>query len=207
MNEETRIALEDCFVDIPNTDARKFIFDNIKMACQDAKRSLRNKTTPINQRPIEGGPPKQVEYKLKGVNLENYTLDSNPAWLPKGLDADDNTPIELKLGDNTMGYIHTYGQLTLIRHEQFNKAEDEFLEKTKKSMEEANAPAENIKQWEKAQEGIQKDRMDAIPNCLEEAIFTSIWPLIQQKIDQSDGLIFDKEYREIYTEPEKPTGK
>jgi len=45
MNEEQRIALEDCFIEIPNMDARKFIFDNIKMACGDSKRSIRNKIT------------------------------------------------------------------------------------------------------------------------------------------------------------------
>ena len=101
MNEETRIALEDVFIDEKNMDARKFVFDAIKNACQDAKRCSRNKVTPVNQRD-ENGTPKQEEYKLKGITLEDYTQEDNPNWLPKPLDEDDNKPIELKLGDNTM---------------------------------------------------------------------------------------------------------
>ena len=207
MNEETRIALEDCFIDVPNMDARKFVFGNIKSACQDAQRSIRDKVTPINRRPTDGGPPKQEEFKLKGIDLEKFTLPSDPAWLPKNLDAEDNKPIELKLGDNTMGYIKNYGQIVGIRHEQFNLAEDKFFEKTKASMRAAKAPPDNIKQWEKVQAKIREDRLGAIPKCIEECIYVSIWPLIQQKIDQSDGVIFEKEYSEIYESKEESVKK
>jgi len=203
MNEENRIALEDCFIDIPNTDARKFIFDNVKMACQDAKRSLRNKVTPVNQRQ-ENGQMKQEEYSLKGIDFEKYSLDSNALWVPKGLDAEDNSPIELKLGDNTMGYIRNYCQLVLIRHEQYNMAEEKYLEATKQKMIDSNAPEDTLKQWEEAQESVRKQRLEAVPKCIEEAIFVSIWTIIQQKIDQSDSIIFDKEFAEQYqTEPVK----
>lgn len=207
MNEETRIALEDCFID-EGMDARKFIFGQIKLACQDAKRSLRNKITATNQRQ-EDGSMKQQEYKLKGVNLEKFTLSSNPDWVPKNMDSEDNTPIELKLGDNTMGYIKSFGQIVLVRHEQYNMAEEKFIEHTKSEMEKANAPEENVKQWEKAQEKIRKERLAAVPTCIEEAIFVSIWPIIQQKIDQNDGKIFDKEWDDENTpkEPEKPAGQ
>jgi len=201
MNEDNRVALEDCLIDIPNMDARKFVFTNIKQACQDAKRSLRNKVTMINKRQ-EDGTMKQEEFSLKGIDLEKLTLPSDPNWLPKNLEAAENTPIELKLGDNTMGYIKNYGQLVTIRHEQYNKAEDEFFEKTKAEMIKANAPADNITQWEKVQKKIREERLSAIPKCIEACIHLSIWPLIQQKIDQSDGEIFDKEYDEQY--PDKP---
>lgn len=202
MNEETRIALEDCLIDTPNMDARKFVFTNIKQACQDAKRSIRNKVTPVNIRPTDGGPPKQEEFKLKGVNLEEFTLPSDPEWLPKNLDKEDNRPIELKLGDTTMGYIKNYGQIVGVRHAEYNKAEDKFIEHTKAEMLKANAPPDNIKQWEKAQDRIKEDRLKAVPKCIEECLYVSIWPLIQNKIDMSDGQIFDKEYDEQY--PDKP---
>ena len=207
MNEENRIALEDCLVDIPDMDARKFAFTNIKMACQDAKRSIRNRVTPVNRRPKDGGQPKQEEFKLKGIDLEEYTLPSNPDWVPKNLDIEDNKPIELKLGDNTMGYIKNYGQIVGVRHEQYNLAEEEFVASTKKSMIEANAPPDNIKQWEEAQEKIRVERLKQVPKCIEECIYMSIWPIIQQKIDQSDGVIFDREYDEIYKEPEKKSAQ
>ena len=205
MNEENRIALEDCLIDIPNMDARKFIFTSIKQACQDAKRSLRNKTTMVNKRQ-DDGTMKQEEFSLKGINLEELTLPSDPKWLPKNLDAEDNRPIELKLGDNTMGYIKNYGQIVTIRHRQFNDAEDKFFVKTKADMVKAKAPEENIAQWEKVQKKIREERQSVIPKCIEECIHVSIWPLIQQKIDQSDGAIFDKEFEEQYpdkTEPEQ----
>jgi len=201
MNEDNRVALEDCLIDLPNMDARKFVFTNIKQACQDAKRSLRNKVTMVNKRQ-EDGTMKQEEFSLKGIDLEKLTLPSDPNWLPKNLEAEDNTPIELKLGDNTMGYIKNFGQLVTIRHEQYNKAEDEFFEKTKADMIKANAPADNMAQWEKVQKKIREERLAVVPKCIEECIHLSIWPLIQQKIDQSDGAIFDKEYDEQY--PDKP---
>lgn len=197
MNEGSRIELEDCFIDIPNMDARKFVFDNLKYACQDAKRSIRNKITPVNQRQ-EDGSTKQVEYSLKDVDLENYTIDSNPEWIPKGMDKDDYKPIELKLGDRTMDYLRKFGQLTIIRHEQFNEAEEKYLEKTKQSMIDSKAPEENIKQWEKAQDIQRKKRLDEVPTCLEQALFIAVWPIIQQKLEQSDTLVFDKEYNEQY---------
>ena len=74
MNEGTKIELEDCFVDIPNMDARKYVFDNLKLACQDAKRSKRNKVTFTNQRQ-EDGSMKQVEFSLKDIDFEKYTLE------------------------------------------------------------------------------------------------------------------------------------
>ena len=162
MNEETRIALEDCLIDVPNMDARKFVFINIKQACQDAKRSIRNKVTPINKRQ-EDGTMKQEEFSIKGINLEELTLPSDPNWLPKNLDAEDNRPIELKLGDNTMGYIKNFGQLVTIRHKEYNKAEDKFFEKTKAEMIKANAPTDNMAQWEKVQKKIREERLSEVP--------------------------------------------
>ncbi len=159
MNEETRIALEDCLIDTPNMDARKFVFTNIKSACQDAKRSIRNRVTPVNQRQMEDGIVKPIQFPLKGIDLNKYTLPSDPNWLPENLDAEDSRPIELKLGDNTMGYIKNYGQLVGVRHEEFNKAEEEFLEKTRAEMMSQNAPKKNMEDWEKAQENIRKDRL------------------------------------------------
>ncbi len=203
MNEETRVELEDCFIDVPNMDARKFSFDNLKMACQDAKRSFRNKITPINQRQKDGS-MKQVEFSLKDIDLEKYTLDSSPNWIPKGMDKEDYKPIELKLGDNTMSYLRKYGQLIIVRHEQFNISEEKYLDETRAQMKLNNTPKENVKQWEKSQEKIRKERLDVVPTCLEQAIFVSIWPLVQQKLEQSDNTIFDKEYNEMYpTEPEQ----
>lgn len=205
MNEEQRVSLEDCFIDIPNMDARKFMFDNLKLACQDAKRSVRNKVTNINQR-SEEGMMKQEEYSLKGIDFSKYVLKSNPAWIPKNGDPEDNTPIELKLGDNTMKYLNLFGSIVLIRHEQFNKSEDKFLETARAKMLATNPPKENMEQWESAQKKMREDRLGVVPTCLEDAIHTSIWPLVQQKIDQSDSQMFDKEYQEEY-KPAEPDAK
>ena len=207
MNEETRIALEDSFVDTPNMDARKHIFGNIKNACQDAKRSIRNKVTPTNQKQ-EDGTPQQQEASLKGVNLEDFTLTSDENWLPKNMDAEDNKPIELKLGDNTMGYIKNYGQITGFRHKMFNEAEERWIVKEEAKLIASKIPEENLKRWREAQEKIRKKRLGEVPQCIEECLYVSIWPLIQQKLDQNDGLIFDKEYDEMYPKEEpvtKPT--
>jgi len=197
MSEENRIALEDCFMDTPNTDARKFIFDTLKMACHDAKKSLRNKTTLVNQR-NEFGQIQQQEISLKDIDLSKYELDSNPKWLPKGLEPSDSKPIELKLGDNTMQYLKAFGQIILIRHEKFNQAEEDFYKTAKARLIAAKTPDTQMEMWEKQQVTMREQRKLEIPNCLEAALFASIWGIIQQKIDQSDMAIFDKEFSEQY---------
>jgi len=197
MNEETRIALEDCFIDNESTDARKYIFDALKEACKDAKRSTRNKVTPVNERQ-EDGSMKQQEFSLKGVDLKKYKLDMNPNWLPKGLEAADSTPIELKLGDKTMEFLNIFGELVVIRHEQYNLAEDAFLKVQEGKMREVNAPEENIQAWKKQQNNIRDERMGVIPTCLENALYTSLWPSLQQKLDMSDGSVFEKEFQDEY---------
>lgn len=206
MNEETRISLEDAFIDNPNMDARKFVFEAIKQACQDGKRSIRNLVTPVNRRQ-DNGQMKQEEHSLKGIKLEKYTLPSNPEWLPKNIDKESNAPLELKLGENTMKYLSIYGQIVLIRHEQYNMAEDAFLDKTIKEMKESGAPIANIENYQKQQELVRKDRLAAIPNCLEEAVYVSIWPILQQKIDQSDSQMFEKEFNEVNKDQEQPSGQ
>jgi len=205
MNEETRIALEDVFIDKDNMDARQYIFGEIKKACQDAKRSIRAGVTPVNKI-TEEGQLKQEDYKLKGIDLEKFTLESNPSWLPKNLDKEDNTPIELKLGDNSMKYLKIFGQLVTIRHEQFNIAQDEYLEIQKVEMREKVVDNKQYDRWVKGQADNRKDRLELVPHCLEQAIFTSIWPQITRTIDSADGVMFEKEFKEIYKEKaeEKP---
>jgi len=205
MNEETRIALEDVFIDNDHMDARKFIFDALKNACQDAKRSIRNGVTPVNRRQ-EDGQMKQEEYKLKDVKLDDYTLEDNPDWLPENLTKDENKPIELKLGDNTMKYLKIFGQLVTVRHEQYNIAEEEYLIVQKEEMKSKLPNKEAYDKWEKSIEKVKKTRLESVPANLHQALYVSIWPLLQQKIDMSDGLMFEKEYDEIYKEKkeEKP---
>ncbi|MHA2055313.1 MAG: hypothetical protein ACW99F_17170 [Candidatus Hodarchaeales archaeon] len=201
MNEETRIALEDVFIEQDTMDARKFIFDALKNACQDAKRSTRNNVSPVNQRQ-EDGQMKQEEYKLKDVNLESYSLEDNPNWLPDNLSAEDNKPIELKLGDNTMKYLKIFGQLVNIRHEQYNIAEEKYLKVQKEEMRSKLPNDDAYEKWEKSQETLKESRLAAVPTSLQQALYVSIWPLIQQKIDMSDGLMFEKEFNELYPKDE-----
>lgn len=205
MNEETRISLEDVFIDNDHMDARKFIFDALKNACQDAKRSVRNGVTPVNKRQ-EDGQMKQEEYKLKDVKLDDYTLNDNEAWLPENLSKEDNTPIELKLGDNTMKYLKIFGQLVAVRHEQYNMAEEKYLTIQREEMKSKLPNKDAYEKWEKTTETQKTTRLDSVPSSLQQALYVSIWPMLQQKIDMSDGLMFDKEYNEIYKEKkdEKP---
>lgn len=197
MNDETRISLEDCFIDSSSMDARKFIFDKLKIACQDAKKSVRNNVTPINKRG-KNGQVQPSEYNINDVNLSDYKLESKSDWLPKNLNAVDNKPIELKVGDNTIKYLQIYSQLIGIRHEQYNLAEDEYIESTIKEMKENGSNQQIIDNFLKSQEPLKKERLSQIPKTFEEAIYTSLWPLIQQKINESDGQMFDREYNEIY---------
>lgn len=204
MNEENRIALEDCFIDEANTDARKFVFEQIKAACQDAKRCTRNNITPTNQRQDDGS-PKQVDFALKGIKLDDYTIEDKPDWLPKHLDKEDNKPIELKLGDNTMKYLKIFGQLVSIRHEQYNIYEDKYMETQAEEMKE-RLDAKGFERFEKSQKTQMETRLEQVPTCLQHAIYTSIWPTIENRINASDGKMFDKEFDEIYKEKkdEKP---
>jgi len=205
MNEEQRIALEDCFIDEANKDASGFIFDQIKSACLDAKRCVRDNITPVNQRQ-EDGSPKQEEYPLKGIKLDDYTLEDNTNWLPKNLDKEDSKPIIMKFGDDTMKYLKIFGQLVIIRHEQYNIYEDKYMETQKEEMKEKISDPKAFERFEKSQQNQREARLEQVPTCLQHAIHTSIWPAINNKINANDGKIFDKEHKEIYAEKkdEKP---
>lgn len=210
MNEETRISLEDCFIDDDNMDARKFIFDLVKMCCQDGKRCLRANETPVNKKQDNWKtlPPqeqyKQEPYSLKGVELDKYTLDMNPEWLPKGLDKEDSHPIELKLGDNTMKYLKAYGQMNILRHERFNTREVEMDAKEIEELTAAKTDEKQIESTKKNQEAMKKTNLDAVPNSMEECVYTGIWMQVEQKIAQGDNTLFDKEYDEIYKKADEP---
>lgn len=204
MSEENYIALEDTFVDTPNSDASKFFFDQLKLACGDAKRSIRNKKTFVNRRQPDGQ-LKQEEFSLKDVDMSKYTLDSNKGWLPEGITAEENKPLDRKIGDSTMHYLRTFGQLTMIRHEQYNEAEEAYLKNKEAEMRESKTPEDQIENWKKIQDDIRKDRLAAVPTCIEEAIYGSINPMIQQRIEQHELSVFDKEDAEINKPKEEKT--
>lgn len=221
MNEETRISLEDCFIDDDNMDARKFVYLQVTQCCQDAKRCLRANSTPVNRKQDgwKSMPPqeqyKQEDYKLNDTNLDDYNLESNNKWVPTSMEGQEVTPIELKLGDNTMKYLKNFGQLNIIRHEQFNLREKEQNELELSNIEAGNVdPRKLIETTKKNQEAMNKTNLDAVPTCLEQCVYNSIWPVIAQKIEEGDRKLFDKEYDDIYKKTEvpptpavEPTGK
>lgn len=212
MNEETNSALEDCFVDNPNMNARKFVFENLAKLCQDAKRCLRLQSTPVNRKQKDTGQLQQEEYSLKGVNMDTYEIDLNPEWLPDELTKDENNPVELTLRENTEKYLKSFCKLALIRHEQYNESEEKYYEAelaTKQTMlntitgeAEKKSYSEQIVKWEEAQEKERKRRISFIPSCFEETLFMAINPIIMQTLDANDSKVFTTEYAETYEKDE-----
>lgn len=196
MNEDTKTDLEDCFVNDANMDASKYLFGLVRELCQFAKRFNRQQTIPVQTRD-ENGTPKQIDFSIKDINLEDFTLPSNPDWIPPSLEGQNVSPVKLRVGDTTMRYLKIFGQMTMIRKREGDKHEDEYMNKRLQEMRDSKAPEQSIKQWQDYQQTEKQKRDDLHPTCLEHAIFLNVIAKMEQKLNELDSKIFNEEYEEI----------
>lgn len=216
--------VEDSFIDKPIT-AQKFVFDLVKSMCKDAKAGKLNRSCSINV--IENGQIKQDFVKLNDVNLGEFTLESDPNWLPKDLDKKSMRKWEHKVTDKTMEYVRMYCQFVGLRFRKYNesvqKGSQERIDRLIKELETApdNLPsppdpkgARNTKSMLQEQIGVETKRRDdqakkaqeAIPKNIEECVYSQIYPKLHKEVMDNLEQEFDKEFGEMYPTP-KPTPK
>lgn len=213
--------VEDAFIDKPIT-AQKFIFGLIKTMCKDAKAGKLNRTCSVNL--IKEGQVVQEFVKLKDVNLEDYTLQSDPNWLPKDGEKEHTRYWEHMVTDKTMEYISMYCQYVGLRFERYNasveKEGEERIAKLevelKKDLGDVKAPEEITKniqeQLVSTKKRIEEDKIkteESTPKCIEHCIFTQIYPKLHAEVMKNLDTEFDKEYEEMYppvkVTPPRPT--
>ena len=200
MTKEFLDELEDAFVD-QQKSVHKFIFELITSLCRDAKNCKLAKNTPVNR--WVDRKRVQETVKFKDIKLDDYTLQSDPKWLPKDTDAEDMTTFDLKLRDKTMEYLKLHGQILSLRikeyHNSTNKHEASILD----DLRESKTSEEGIKNQEEQNEAAKKLRESQIPKCLEHAVYDQIFPQIHQAVDRNIDQEFMAEYEEEYADEEK----
>ncbi len=199
--------VEDAFIDKP-IDAQRFIFDLVKSMCKDAKAGKLNRSCSVNI--IENGQIKQEFVKLTEVNLADFTLESDPTWLPKDLDKQNARNWEHKVTDKTMEYIRMYCQFVGLRFKKYNestrKAGQDRIDKLTKEL--ATAPEtgqknkatlqEQIGVETKAMEEANKKAEETVPKNIEECIYSQIYPKLHKQVMDNLDQEFDKEFQEMY---------
>ncbi len=214
--------VEDAFIDKP-IDAQKFIFDLIKGMCKDAKAGKLNRSCSVNI--IENGQIKQEFVKLKDFNLADFSLESDPNWLPKDLDKQNARNWEHKVTDKTMEYVRMYCQFVGLRfkkyNESVNKGSQERVEKLKKELETApetlpsppdpkgaRATKKMIEDQlvveKKAVEDQAKKNQETVPKNIEECIYSQIYPKLHKSVMDNLEQEFDKEFQEMYPSKNPP---
>lgn len=216
--------VEDAFIDKPIT-AQRFIFDLVKTMCKDAKAGKLNRSCSVNV--IENGQIKQEFLKLNDVNLDDYTLESDPNWLPKDLDKVNARNWQHKVTDKTMEYVKMYCQMVGLRFEKYNesgkKEGQERIDKLKKELETApdilpsppdpsGARATKamlleqvVVETKRMEEGLKKAE-ETVPKNIEECIYSQIYPKLHQEVMNNLEKEFDHEFNEMYP-AQKPSEK
>ena len=214
--------VEDAFIDKPIT-AQRFIFDLVKTMCKDAKAGKLNRSCSVNV--IENGQIKQEFVKLSEVKLEDYSLQSDPNWLPKDLDKAHTRNWEHKVTDKTMEYVKMYCQFVGLRFSKYNEstqnAFQERIDKLNKELETApetlpDPPdpkgARSTKRMIQEQIEVEKKSMEVqikkaeetVPKNIEECIYSQIYPRLHKEVMNNLEKEFDNEFSEMYPTP-KPT--
>lgn len=168
LTEEALVDLEDDYVD-KEDELHKFMFGNIKVLAKQAKMILRSKqftAIVIN----EDGEQEQKIIKLKEFDLEKFTVESNPDWIPENLDIDDCKPYIIKVGNKTMSRLKTHTQIYQAKVDLYNKS----MSATPKKLEEAK-PA----------------------TCIEQIIHEQLIGPIMNKLSILDDAELDEEFEQV----------
>jgi len=181
--------LDDAFIGEKET-AHDFVWRLIRDLCKDAKMGKLNKVCSVNV--IKNGKPEQESVKLKEVNLEE--LSSNPDWIPKNIDKDDVKYFEHKVTDKTWEYLHLFSSFTLLRHKKYGESlEAENNRKLADMEKDPNMKKELLEDARKNfGESVEKFH-DIVPKCLEEVVFSAIYPKINHHVNQNIDKGLDKE--------------
>lgn len=200
MTKEFLDEFEDAHVDQAKS-AHKFVFELITNLCRDAKNCKLAKGTPVNR--WKDKTRVQETIKFKDVNLKEYTLSSNPDWLPKDTDKEDMTSFKLKLRDKTWEYLQLHGQLLNIRVTEYNKSTEIHEEEILQDLRDKDTSEEGITSQEKQNLEAIKRRGESMPTCIEEAVYQQIFNQIFQDVGQNIDKEFNAEFDEEYAEEEK----
>ena len=193
--------LDDAFIGEKET-AHDFVWRLIRELCKDAKMGKLNKVCSVNV--LKDGKPQQDTVKLKEVNLEEIT--SNPDWIPKNIDKDDVKYFEHKVTDKTWEYLKLFSSFTLLRHKKYGESLEAENDRKLADLEKnANMKKEQIEDARKNFDETVEKFKGIIPKCLEEVVFSAIYPKISQHVNQNIDKALDKENEELYPKKDKPS--
>jgi hypothetical protein len=145
---------------------------------------------------IKNGKEVQEIVKLRGLELEEVHSDTE--WIPANLEKDEVKYIEHQVDDTTMKYLKIHSSFTLLRYKKYAQSlrddNDDKLSKLVKSDIGTKKIQEAREEYDKNIENFEK----TIPKCIEQIIYSSIFPAIHQKVNTNIERVFDKENEELY---------
>jgi len=201
--------LDDSFIDREES-LEKFIFTTIKKIVKDAKTGKLAKKLGIQT--LEKGQLKNDTVKLKDINLSEYSLSSNPTWLPEDVEASEVKYIDYKVTDKTHEYLVLYFQMLMYRIEVYNKSTRAAGELRVKDAQEKydKAPVEDktkelqILTLEKTSLQTTTEQQEKqLPECFEMGLHQQVFPQLHKIVMENIDKEFDKEFEEMYPEDGK----
>lgn len=195
--------LEDTFVD-QQTSTHKFVFEQLRALCKDAKMCKLNKSTPVNR--LVDRQRKQETVKFNTIDIDSYELPSNPDWIPKDMDDSEVVYYELKVSDKTMEYLTLHCKILKLRLEEYNKSAILHADKILDDIREGSTDAA-IKKQQEENDKVAKTNAGNMPLCMEQAIYEQVYPRLYAAVAQNIDTEFNKEFEEMYGEEEKERQK
>lgn len=183
MNKQTLIDLEDHFIDDEKTNVKRFFHESLRELAKTSK--LADSTRSFKANVIEDGIPKQEVFQYKDVDLEKYTLTSDPNWRPDNIDETEMEIYQMKVGEKTHNHLIKYCKIYGVRLQKFNDS------------------VPKVKKMEDGKEVEIPDPRYTIfkfPTCFEEVIHNALADPIEKLLITSAQEIFDKEFDEIEKE-------
>lgn len=189
--------LDDAFIDQKET-AHDFIWKQIRTLCRDAKMGKLNKSCVVNI--YKDGMPVQDTIKLRGLELEE--LPNDPEWIPKNMEKDEIKYFEHQVTDKTLEYLKLFASFSVLRHRKFGES---IITENESKLAEMIKNKANEKMIQDAKKGFDetvKNFDEGIPKCIEQVIFTAVYPAIHKQVTENVERSFDKENEELYPKKE-----
>ena len=180
MNKETLLTLEDHFADDENKSVHRFFYENLRELAKTSKTGDANRSVQANV--FKDGQMNQETFQYKDLDLEKYTLSSDPNWRPENMVESEEAVFQMKVGDKTHNHLLKYCKLFGVRVEKFNSS---------------------IPKVKKMENGVEVEKPDPryreleFAKCFEEVIGKALYDPIQRLLNTSAQELFDKEFEEI----------
>ncbi len=200
MTKEFLGELEDAYVD-QEKSLDSFVNGLITVLCKVAKSCKMDRRIRVNVWEDKEIVPKII--KIRDIRLDDYTLPSDPSWLPKDTDKQDMVFYEVRLGYATMNYLKLSGQIVTLQHREHNESALVHEKGMLQNLKNRSTSPEGIKIHEENDRKERKKREMTTPKCLEHMVYQHVFPHLNDSVMTNISKEFQSEFNEEYAKEEK----